>query len=69
LWVVFSITLIEKRQMLLIYRASTPPKKGTRIMIGILCLIGLLAGCVIAALGHPKIYRAFFGGSAKSLDH
>lgn len=38
-------------------------------MIGILCLIGLLAGCVIAALGHPKIYRAFFGGSAKSLDH
>jgi len=33
-------------------------KKGDHIMLGPLCLIGLIAGLVIAALGHPKIYRA-----------
>jgi len=38
-------------------------------MLGPLCLIGLIAGLVIAALGHPKIYRAVFGGNRASLDH
>ena len=28
---------------------------------------GTLLGLIIAALGHPKIYRAFFGGRKKSL--
>ena len=38
-------------------------------MLGPLCLIGLIAGFAIAALGHPKIYRALFGGKGASLDH
>lgn len=38
-------------------------------MLAILLIIGSLAGCVIAALGHPMIYRALFPGSKRnSLD-
>ena len=38
-------------------------------MLGILSLIGLIAGLIIAALGHPGIYRVFFGGPRGSNDH
>ena len=38
-------------------------------MIVFLCFVGLIAGLAISALGHPGIYRAFFGGPKKSLDH
>ena len=38
-------------------------------MLGPLLVIGLIVGLAIAALGHPKICRFFFGGEGKSLDH
>ncbi|WP_293620113.1 hypothetical protein [Ponticaulis sp.] len=38
-------------------------------MFAFLLISGLILGLVIAMLGHPKIYRAIFGGSARSLDH
>ena len=38
-------------------------------MLGPLLVAGFISGFVIAALGHPKIYRAILGGSDRSLDH
>tara|TARA_Y100000052_G_scaffold27588_1_gene36947 strand:- start:4642 stop:4773 length:132 start_codon:yes stop_codon:yes gene_type:complete len=38
-------------------------------LFGFLLISGTFFGLVIAALGHPKIYRAVFGGRKKSLDH
>ena len=38
-------------------------------MLGPLLVAGFISGFVIAALGHPKIYRAIFGGPDRSLDH
>ena len=38
-------------------------------MLGPLLVIGYISGFTIAALGHPKIYRLFFGGKERSLDH
>lgn len=37
-------------------------------MLGYMILIGWIAGVVIAALGHPKIYRAVFGRKSRSTD-
>ena len=38
-------------------------------MLGPLLLLGAVAGIVIGALGHPKIYRGLFGGLLGSDDH
>lgn len=38
-------------------------------MLGPLLIAGYISGFVIAALGHPGIYRLFFGGPRRSLDH
>lgn len=37
-------------------------------LLAFMLAIGLVAGLIIAALGHPKIYRACFGGRSRSLD-
>ena len=37
-------------------------------MFAFLLISGLILGLVIAMLGHPKIYRAVFGGSSRNLD-
>ena len=38
-------------------------------MLGPLLAIGTLVGVAFSALGHPKIYRAVFGGPYQSDDH
>lgn len=37
-------------------------------LFAILLMTGLIFGLAIWALGHPKIYRAVFGGPRRSLD-
>lgn len=39
-----------------------------QMMFAFLLMMGLILGLVIALLGHPKIYRAVFGGPSRSLD-
>ena len=38
--------------------------------LAVMLIIGTVGGLIIAALGHPKVYRAFFKTSSiRSLDH
>lgn len=37
--------------------------------LGVLLVLGTVLGLVIAFLGHPKFYKAIFGGRTKSLDY
>lgn len=39
-----------------------------QIIFAMLLMMGLVFGLLISALGHPRVYRLFFGGSLKSLD-
>ena len=39
-----------------------------QMMFAFLLMMGLIVGLFIAMLGHPKIYKAFFGGPSRSLD-
>lgn len=38
-------------------------------VFAMLLISGCFIGLIIAALGHPKIYRAIFGGPIRSRDH
>ncbi len=38
------------------------------MLMGWLIGIGTVAGLAISVLGHPKGYRAVFGGGRRSLD-
>ncbi len=44
-------------------------EKEVDMLFGALLILGAIAGIVLSALSHPKIYRALFRRGGSSLDH